>query len=91
MKLDERYAFRLTTEELEMLKCKSAGACMKTSDYLRQLIVDSTVNVIPVANEICLTFAYVYDALNTGTPQKIKIAIERMDCLCDALSSLAKQ
>ena len=74
--LDERFAFRLTSEELELLRNKSKSANLKPSDFLRQLIVDSTVHIIPVADEICLTFAYVYDALNTGTAESTKKAIE---------------
>ena len=89
--LDERVAFRLTTEELKLLKKKSELANLSQSDFLRQLIVDSTVHIIPIADDICLTFAYVYDALNTGTVENTKKAIERMDKLCVALSSLAKQ
>ena len=91
MKRDRMIHVRLNKEEEELLNLKSAQSCMSQSEFVRKLIVDSTVHVIPVADDICMTFAYVYDALNVGTSAKIKLAIDRMDQLCVALFSAVKQ
>ena len=64
---------------------------MSQSDFVRKLIVDSTVHVIPVADDICMTFAYVYDALNECASDKAKIATKEMDRLCVVLFSAVKQ
>lgn len=91
MKRDRIVNVRLSKEEEDLLNIKVAKSCTSQSEFIRRLIVDSTVYVIPVADDICMTFAYVYDALNAGTSEKIKLAIERMDQLCVALFSAVKQ
>lgn len=91
MKYDKTVAARVTEEEFELLNLKATQAGMSQSDFIRQLIVSSTVHVIPVADDICMTFAYVYDALNECTSDKAKIATKEMDRLCVVLFSAAKQ